>query len=164
MSTTLTSSRSKVAGSPNRSIFRAQIGEKRTSKLTGQTNSSPVILTKPSNSQRHCWHPNPSVRDGKGKTIYNAFNARELAPTGISGFLNFAFDWENAGRMSVLLATSPASACLGFKSIFVDTQALDFCFEGRIGNAELSCCARWSRYPPTTLHECSFDCFLFVSQ
>ena len=57
--------------------FRAQIGEVRTSKLTGRTNSSPVILSMPSDSQRRCWHPNPSVRNGKGKTIYNAFNAEE---------------------------------------------------------------------------------------
>ena len=43
--------------------FGAQIDEVRTLKCTGQTNSSPVILTKPFNSQRHCWHPHSSVGD-----------------------------------------------------------------------------------------------------
>jgi hypothetical protein len=36
--------------------YGAQIDEVRTTKVTGQADASPVILTKPFNSQRHSWH------------------------------------------------------------------------------------------------------------
>jgi hypothetical protein len=45
--------------------FDLQIDELRVSKLTGQANSSPAILTKRFDPQRHCWHPNPSAGDAK---------------------------------------------------------------------------------------------------
>jgi len=45
--------------------FSAKTDELRTSKLTGQTNSSPVILTKRLDSQRHSWHPHLPMRDAR---------------------------------------------------------------------------------------------------
>ena len=80
----------------------------------------------------------------KEKTIHNALSAKELAPMRVSGFRDFALSGENAEGLSARVAASAESACLGLKSKFVDSQALDFCFEGRIGDAELRRCASWS--------------------
>jgi hypothetical protein len=52
----------------------------------------------------------------------------------ISGFRDFAFPGEKSGRIVQLMATSAASTCRGLKSILVDTQTLDFRFEGGIGD------------------------------
>jgi hypothetical protein len=80
--------------------FDPQIAEVRTSKRTGQTNSSPLILTKPFDPQRHCWHTKPICGRCKEKTIQKALSAKELAPARISGFRNFAFDRKNAGGIA----------------------------------------------------------------
>ena len=77
---------------------------------------------------------------------------------------DFPFVGENAIEMIVRITASTASADLGFKSIFVDSQALDFCFKGGIGDSKLSGGARWSRYPSMTLGECCLDHFFFVCQ
>jgi hypothetical protein len=76
--------------------------------------------------------------------IHNAFGINELEPMRVSGFRDFPLNGENAEAMSIQVAAPAESACLGLKSKFVDSQALDFCFEGGIGDAELRCCASWS--------------------
>jgi len=87
--------------------------------------------------------PKSDDEECKQKAIRNVIGAKDLVPMGVSGFRDFPFGGENAGELVVWIAASAPSAYLGFKSIFVDPQALDFCFEGRIGDAELHCCATW---------------------
>jgi hypothetical protein len=74
--------------------FVSQIAELRTPKLTGQTNPSPV-LTKPFDSQRHCWHPNPPAEDARRMPNRNIFISKGIVLIGISYFRNFAFDGKN---------------------------------------------------------------------
>lgn len=71
----------------------------------------------------------------KMKAIHNAFGTNDLERMKVSDFRDFPLDGKNAEGTSIQVATSAASTCMGFKSIFIDSQALDFCFEGRIGDA-----------------------------
>jgi hypothetical protein len=88
--------------------------------------------------------PKSDGAECKQEAIRNVICAKDLESMRVSGFRDFPFDGENAGELVVRINASTASAYLGFKSIFVDSQALDFCLEGRIGDAELRCCASWS--------------------
>lgn len=71
----------------------------------------------------------------KKEAIHNALSTKGLEPVRVSGFRHFPSNGENSEGMSVQVAAPAASAYLRFKSIFVDSQALDFCFEGGIGDA-----------------------------
>jgi hypothetical protein len=72
------------------------------------------------------------------EAIRNVIDARDLVRMRISGFRDFPVGGENAEELVVRIARSTASAYLGFKSVLVDSQALDLCFESRIGDAEPS--------------------------
>jgi hypothetical protein len=79
---------------------------------------------------------------------HNATRSRlriyKLAYVRVSDFRDFPVGREIPERMSAQVAMSGGSADLGFKSIFVDSQALDFCFKGRIGDSQFSGSTRWS--------------------
>jgi len=75
--------------------------------------------------------------------IHYPLNTKELeAMTGL-GFSGFPAGREKRGG-NAFKATSSASAYLGLKSIFVDSQALDFTLESRISDAQFGRSSCWS--------------------
>lgn len=143
------------------SMFRPSTFQKAASPQYGASHSE-CFLPSDVGQDRHA--PSTAAARCKHNAIGSAHRICELAKVCVLVFRDFPVSRENAEGWLHKIVSPAASASLGLKSVFVDSQALDFCFQCGIGYTELGGGPRRSRYPTVTPRESGLDRFFLVRQ